>query len=129
MLLQLDNHRLLLGADAHPTVLANSIDRQLSGSGAPALKLDAYKVAHHGSRANTSRQLLEKLSCPRYLISTNGSQFEHPDKEGIARIIQFGGKEKEILFNYETDYSKIWHKDSLQNKHKYQAQFQSKLSW
>jgi len=129
LLLQFDNHRLLLGADAHPTVLADNIDRLLSASGAPALKLDAYKVAHHGSRANTSKKLLERLSCPRYLVSTNGNQFEHPDKEGIARIIQFGGPEKDILFNYETDYTTVWHKDALQNKHKYQALFESKLSW
>jgi len=129
LLLEFKNRRLLLGADAHPTVIANNIDRVLRSSGRPALELDAYKVAHHGSRANTSKKLLDKLVCPRYLVSTNGSQFEHPDKEGIARIIKFGGKEKDILFNYETDYTAIWHKDSLENSHKYQALFESKLSW
>jgi Predicted hydrolase (metallo-beta-lactamase superfamily) len=128
LLLEFKNRRLLLGADAHPTVIANNIDRMLSSSGHPVLDLDAYKVAHHGSRSNTSKRLLEKLFCRRYLVSTNGSQFEHPDKESIARIIQFGSEEKDILFNYETDYTTIWHKDSLENSHKYQALFESKLS-
>jgi hypothetical protein len=100
----------------------------LSASEHPALELDAYKLAHHGSRANTSKKLLERLACRRYLISTNGSQFEHPDRESIARIIQFGSEEKDILFNYETDYTTIRHNDSLENFHKYQARFESKLS-
>ncbi len=129
LLFEFKNRRLLLGADAHPTVLANNVDRLLSHSGAPALKLDAYKVAHHGSRANTSKKLLEKLACPRYLVSTNGNQFEHPDKEGIARIVQFGGKGMDILFNYETEHTTIWHKDTLENTYNYHARFESKLSW
>lgn len=124
-----ENHSFITGADAHPTVLANNIDRLLAESVDPFLKLDAYKVAHHGSRANTSRKLLEKLACPRYLVSTNGDQFGHPDKEGIARIIKFSGKEKDIFFNYETDHTTIWHAEDLENQHKYQARFESKLSW
>lgn len=129
LLLEYNNRSLLLGADAHPTVLADNIDTLLAASGDPFLKLDAYKVAHHGSRANTSKKLLEKLACPRYLVSTSGNKFDHPDKEGVARIIQFGGKEKEIFFNYENEHTSPWHSDELENRNKYQARFQPKLSW
>jgi hypothetical protein len=68
---------------------------------------DALKVAHHGSDGNISRELLELIDCPRYLISTNGARHGHPDDVAMARILKFGGARKEIVFNYR-DRAALW---------------------
>ncbi len=102
---------LFLG-DAHPSVLVDSIRRLLVERGEDKLAVDAVKLPHHGSRNNVSREFIELLACPRYLISTNGNIFEHPDAEAIARIIMYGGRSPTIFFNYLSDTTKIWKEES-----------------
>jgi hypothetical protein len=129
VLIEYENRRMLLGADAHPSVLSASVDRLMSASGKSQLTVDAFKVAHHGSRANTSRKLLEKVISKNYLVSTNGAVFEHPDREGIARLIACGGREPTVYFNYQTDFNKMWGALMLESRYRYEAKYQSKLEW
>ncbi len=51
------------------------------------LEVDFVKVAHHGSKHNTSNELLDIIKCNHYLISTNGKIFRHPDRDSIAHIL------------------------------------------
>jgi len=99
---------VLLGADCHSPVLESSIDRLLSTRGAEQLPLGAVKLPHHGSRHNLTNALLDKLSCRRYLVSTNGDHFSHPDHEALARVLVKGGREPLLLFNYETKFNQGW---------------------
>lgn len=99
---------VLFGGDAVPTVLTKSIKRLLEERGTPRLVLDAYKVPHHGSRGNTSMKLLELLDCNRYLISCNGDVHKLPDNETIGRIIQGGGQNPELIFNYDCERTEVW---------------------
>jgi hypothetical protein len=87
---------------------------------AVVLSIDAVKVAHHGSKHNTSETLLKLIKSHTYLISTNGDQFEHPDKECIARIIRFG-EPTNIYFNYCSAYTVPWVSEEAQNKNHYRA--------
>lgn len=109
---------VLFGADAHPKVLLDSLDHVEDGP----IALDACKVAHHGSRANTSPSLLEKLACSRFLVSTNGDVFGHPDPEALARIVSRPGH-KALFFNYDTDYTLPWAKRSLCDHYDYSAEY------
>jgi beta-lactamase superfamily II metal-dependent hydrolase len=110
--------KVMFAADCH-------VDRQLASleaiSPGKKLKLSALKVAHHGSEHNISDALLKKLDCPRYLISTNGSQFKHPTRSAIARIAKHGGAAKEIIFNYRSEFTKIWDSDAMATKYGYTA--------
>lgn len=115
LLLAVDGRRILLGGDAHTDVLVEGLRRL----GPRPVKLDAYKVSHHGSAANTSRELLALLQCPRYLISTSGVQFQHPDPEAIARIIKFGGAAKTLFFNYRSPFTASWDDDAARAKYGY----------
>ena len=49
----------------------------LKQRGKQILKVDAVKVAHHGSAGNVSDDLLAMIDSPRFLVSTNGSRFRH----------------------------------------------------
>ncbi len=120
-LLEYDGRRVLFGADAHAPVLLQSLARL---PGAKPLKLDAFKVSHHGSRKNLNRELVEALRCPNYLISSNGKKFSHPSQEAIARIIAYGRKPT-IHFNYTTKFTEIWNDKALK-KGKYATVYPKK---
>lgn len=110
---------LLLG-DAHPDVVAASVKRLLKKRKLKKLPVGAVKVAHHGSKNNTNEDLLSVISSPTYLISTNGAQFNHPDKACIARIIKFG-KPNSIVFNYRSEFTQPWILPAAQDKYGYRA--------
>ena len=99
---------VLLGADAHAPVLETAIDKLLAKRGVDRLKLNLFKVSHHGSQNNVSSDLIKKLDCSRYLISTNGDHFYHPDRQAIARILKYGGERKELFFNYNSKFNQVW---------------------
>lgn len=109
-LAEYEGKRLLLTGDAHPSVLVDSLQR-LQSPGSP-LALEVLKVSHHGSRGNTSPELLDALRCKHALLSTNGVKFEHPDAECIARLVHHHRhKDFTLHFNYATEFNARW-KDS-----------------
>jgi beta-lactamase superfamily II metal-dependent hydrolase len=113
-----DGGRALLGADCHVDRLMASLD-VLQPQG--RLQLDVFKLPHHGSSHNLSRELLDRVDCPAYLVSTNGSFFQHPTRSAIARVIRHGGKSPMLHFNYRSDFTRIWPGDHP--KHPYKAVF------
>jgi beta-lactamase superfamily II metal-dependent hydrolase len=113
-----DGGRVLLGADCHVDRLEASL-KLLKPKG--RLKVDAFKLPHHGSSHNVTKGLLEKLDCDNYLVSTNGSYFQHPTRSAIARVILHGGKKPRLHFNYRSDFTQSWPGGSA--KHPYQAVF------
>jgi beta-lactamase superfamily II metal-dependent hydrolase len=116
--------RLLLGADAHPGVLEQAIQGLLKAPGsAKKLRLDAFKVSHHASQNNLSPALLKLINCRHYLVSTNGAVFGHPDRVAVARIIQNGGPQPHLWFNYRSKHNEVWAKPALQSKYQYDATF------
>ena len=80
-----DGDRVLLAADATAEVLAASLRR--AAAGGRDYRVDVCKVPHHGSRHNTSPELLSLLDCRHWLISTSGQRHSHPHREAMARIL------------------------------------------
>lgn len=116
----------LLAADAHAPVLVQSIDKLLRQRGLERLKVDVFKVSHHGSQNNVSTELVQRLDCSRYLVSTNGYHFCHPDRQAIARLIKYGkqeGRRPEFYFNYKSQYNEVWSEPGLQEKYEYSASY------
>jgi hypothetical protein len=52
--------------------------------------------------------LIEALDCPRYLFSSNGSNFSHPHAEAVSRVIIGSSQEPELIFNYKGDRNRAW---------------------
>jgi hypothetical protein len=119
-LAEFEGKSALFLADAHPDTVAESIKRLCDERGVARLAVDAVKVAHHGSARNTSDALVKLIDSRRWLISTNGDQFKHPDKACMARILKHG-KPRELWFNYRSSFTKPWLSAEAQKKHKYQA--------
>ena len=123
--------RCLFTGDAHVDVLVSSVKRLIAEDNGRVtngrLRVDALKVSHHGSRKNISKELLDLLDCRKFLFSTSGQQFSHPDREGVARVIKFGraetGNEPKLYFNYKSEFNKVWDDDGLRFNHGYETEY------
>lgn len=130
-LAEYEDKKVLFTGDAHPSTLVTGIRQLLQERHLSALPLDAFKVPHHGSRNNLSSELLKLLECRRYLISTNGNYYRHPDQEAIARILKYGTLEysknsfdkAELCFNYHKPRLAVWEDDDLKYRFKYKTSF------
>jgi Metallo-beta-lactamase superfamily len=120
LLIEHEGHSLLLTGDAHPRLLATSLQRLAQERGVTRIPVDLFKVSHHGSRRNTSAELLEAVDCRRFLFSSSGDKHGHPSPECVARIIQaFPGAT--LHFNYRSDVTSIWGRRDLQEEYRYEA--------
>jgi hypothetical protein len=114
----------LLTGDAFPTTLAASVQR-LGATNNNRLPLAAFKPSHHGSRGSLNNDLLRFLDCNRYLISTDGSYYEHPHDEATARIIVHGGGRPRLCFNYRSPYNSGWDDIDLMREYGYEVMYPS----
>jgi len=122
LIAEIENKRFLLAGDASPENLLESIKN--IDPGETKFKIDLFKVSHHASKYNTTNELLKKLNCQKYVITTNGKTHHHPDMEGISKIVAFGGnKSKTLFFNYQTEFNKYWNNDTLMNEFEYRTVF------
>jgi len=119
LILEYEGKRILLSGDAFALDLINGIRAYTNDL---PLKLDAFKVPHHGSLKNISSELIECIDCKNWLISTDGTRFKHPDASAIARIIHHSlHKHPSIHFNVKSEFNSWWENQKWQEKFKYQT--------
>lgn len=120
---EFSGRRVLLGGDAHPDVLVESLAPMAAEDGG-RYRIDLLKASHHGSKKNTSRELIQQIACKQIAISTNGNLHGHPDPESIARFLHFGIEGAEDLwFNYATDRTLPWDDADTKKKYGYRTHF------
>lgn len=94
------NHSILMLGDCH----GEQVISWLNDNNIENLNIDAIKLPHHGSARNFPKELIKRINCSKYIISTNGAKFHHPDKNLIARIIYFSqNNELDFYFNLKND--------------------------
>ncbi|MCF8581683.1 hypothetical protein L2X67_17895 [Enterobacter ludwigii] len=124
LLLEYDGKKVLLAGDAFAEDLVDAI---LVLSSEFPLKLEAFKVPHHCSRGNISKQLIEAVDCTNWLISTDGSRHKHPDDEGIASILLHRTTDfVNLVFNVTSDYNSKWSNTEWKQCFRYSANYGSK---
>ena len=83
---------------------------------------DVIKLPHHGS-LNNCLELLDYIDGEYYLISTDGSKFNHPSKETLAKIItrksNYKAKRK-LMFNYNNEMYKLFSNEECKKKYNYE---------
>ncbi|RUT72858.1 AVAST type 1 anti-phage system MBL fold metallo-hydrolase Avs1a [Ancylomarina longa] len=115
--IETDNKKLLFLADAHPSVILESLKMHYSGEEFP-IEFDIIKLSHHGSITNTSKELLEVIDSKNYVISSDGSKFGHPDIETIARIInRKSAFTRNLHFNYLPKFIHEINDENLKEKY------------
>ncbi len=102
-----NGNKILFLGDSNPTLIVTELDR-LGFTKDNQLVVDLVKISHHGSKHNTTKELLELISCDQYLISTDSSgPSYHPRRESLILISEYSRKDKNapltIFTNYELD--------------------------
>lgn len=106
VLAEYQGRRCLLTGDAFADTLLASLKRLPDVK--RRLKLDAFKLPHHASKANVTEELIQAVDCPRYLVSTNGSVFGHPDDDALKQVFLHAGRTLELCFNYDSETTRKW---------------------
>jgi hypothetical protein len=109
LLAEYGGHALLLAGDGYAPDMAAAVDRiRVERGSASPFRLDAFKLSHHASENNLTRDVLERIDCRRFLVSTDGSVHRHPDHQALLRILRYVTPRPEILFNYRADTTRPW---------------------
>ena len=125
LLVEHEESRILLAGDAYASTLVASLKKWLTENSKDYVKLDVFKLPHHGSCNNISGELIELIRCKNYLISTNGDRFNHPDSTTIECILdnhKLRGKPN-LHFNYRSDETDSWAQTDNFNGKYYKSHF------
>lgn len=122
LLAEFDGRALLLTGDAHGGVLADGLGRLVAERNTDRLRIDAFKLPHHGSRFNLSPEVLALVDCGRYLFSTNGNIFHHPDTIAVSRVV-VEASERSLEFNYRTEFTERWDSSRIRRRFAYSTVF------
>jgi beta-lactamase superfamily II metal-dependent hydrolase len=127
LLVEYEGYRCLLGADAHPDVLLDGINRVIEERGERVpLEVDLFKLPHHGSKANVTRELIARVNAKAYVFSSDGGgRQRHPDDQAVARVIKYGGEDPLLVFNYRSVRNERWDDDLLQRLNSFRTQYPS----
>ena len=91
---EFEDKAVLFVGDAHAPQVEASVERLLKARGLDRLRLDAFKMSHHGSARNNSTALLELLDCPRYLISSDG--LRRASRPSVIRVARSGDRTQPV---------------------------------
>jgi len=106
-LIEYKNKKALMLGDAHPEIISKQLKNILKKKQIEKINIDVIKISHHGSKHNTTSELLSLIYCNRFIISTDGSRpYNHPDIETINKIIIYainaGFSNIYFYFNYQS---------------------------
>ncbi len=119
-LAEYEGKKVLFCGDAFPSQLLEALNKIAPDH---KIDLDLFKVSHHASSHNTSPELLNKVNCKNFVISTNGRIYKHPKKVTIARILKSAGANTQLIFNYKSNINKIWDEEFIKNKYNYTTMY------
>lgn len=92
--------RALLLGDAHAQVIRESLARLLGERGLTRLPVNVLKLAHHGSAANVTPELLHLIDAEHVIVSTSGALHGHPDLDAIRLVARSAQRPMTFHFNY-----------------------------
>jgi beta-lactamase superfamily II metal-dependent hydrolase/tetratricopeptide (TPR) repeat protein len=107
MIVEHQDERWLLAGDAHADVLLSGLQRYGREVDEHPVRLDGFKLPHHGSARNITQDLLAAIKCERFLVSTNGAYFKHPDSACLDLIVRHTDR-PDLVFNYRSEFTSPW---------------------
>ena len=107
LLVEADGKKILLTGDCRGDHLKEGLmESGLSADG--KYHVDIFKVPHHGSARNVTREFFSEITADQYIISADGT-YGNPDYETLCWIVETakeGNRKIKIIFTNETDSTK-----------------------
>ncbi len=113
---------VILAGDAFGNVLGAGLARLAEARGQQTLPVDAFKLPHHGSRANVLTALAAVAPARHYLVSSNGDTFRHPDDAALARAV-LASPDTTLWFNYRNERTERWADPAVQDRYRFSARY------
>jgi beta-lactamase superfamily II metal-dependent hydrolase len=126
-ILNVGEYNFLFLGDAHPTSIIQGLAMQGYNVDTP-MKAEVVKLSHHGSKGNTSPELLSTIDCSIYIVSTDATRHGLPNKTTFARI-HSKKPNAAICFNYNSVISSIYTNDELSQLKNHIAALPGELSF
>ena len=127
MLVKADDKTILLTGDCRGDHLQEGLkETGLSENG--IFHVDIFKVPHHGSQRNLSRDFFKEVTAATYVISADGTN-GNPDEETLSWIVETAkeaGRKIQIVFTNETPSTKAMLNTYPPAEWGYQATFMPK---
>ncbi len=121
LLLEYKDRRIVLAGDAFADDLVAGLAEVAPQK---VLEVDAFKLPHHGSKNNVTKTLVEAVSCPCWLFSTDGTQFRHPDAVAIARVICYSAQQPvTLVFNVPSNFNRWWSNPDWKAMYQYETEY------
>jgi len=107
------DQKFLFLADSHPKAVFNALKEEGYSKTNP-LEVEFFQIAHHGSKANMNRELLEIVRTDNYIISTDSTTHHHPHKTLLGRIIAVNPSAT-LHFNYDRVRKLVFTKNDFED--------------
>ncbi len=113
----------LFAGDATSDDLLKAISPFLEKRDEERISLNGWKLAHHGSLKSTLDRIMQKIDAEKILVSSDGSKYQHPNPETIAKLLKHANKPLTLYFNYKTKFNDMWDDNKLKEKYNYTTVF------
>ncbi|SDQ01216.1 Metal-dependent hydrolase, beta-lactamase superfamily II [Mucilaginibacter sp. OK268] len=110
ILLECEGKRILLPGDTTPGRMEQIINKLAAESEHGRAAFDYVKLPHHASYRSLNKNIVEKIACTKFIISTNSKKHYLPNKRALLKIYKFLKREDEqieFLFNYEESLNNL----------------------
>lgn len=118
--LEVEGKKVLFMGDSHSETIEESLE-MLYGKENKPYRFDTVKLSHHGSYNNNSPKLFSMIACDKWLISTNGDIYNHPDMPTLAHIIIHN--KGTLYFNYRLPICDELCKDEYHENYDFEVAF------
>lgn len=106
-LIEYENKKILWLADAHPSILLESLNQKGYSIKQP-LECNYVILSHHASKGNNNTPLFNLIKCDKYIISSNGENKHFlPNKEVLAKIIRNKNRDLSISYSLYFTYNTL----------------------
>jgi len=125
ILLEHKSKKILLTGDVTPKRLNAILSSYLTKIDTDRLHFDLIKLPHHGSYRSLSKELLSKVNCKEFVISTNSKRYYFPNKRALVKVISCISNKGEMIrfhFNYKESI------DNLNINHLEEKKFKFELT-
>jgi beta-lactamase superfamily II metal-dependent hydrolase len=124
LLLRYHGRSMLVTGDAFG---ADVVDGVRALSPHEPLVVDVCKLPHHGSQYNVTAGLVDAVDAGAWLVSSDGTQFRHPDPPAIARILRAArSRPAHLAFNVPSTFTRWWDDDGWRARFDYTTTYGTK---
>ena len=104
ILLEDGEKKILLTGDVTPDRFTAIINDLSSKNDNKPVEFNYIKLPHHGSYRNLNKEILLKIDCLNFVITTNGKNSYLPNKKALLKIIRYLKNEKKDRINFIFNY-------------------------